>query len=118
MSKTSESYMLIDHRCSPGMPADYCERVGMPLTGGSVVELAVLQCGHCTQPLIKNPWRKRERAWCMLCDSYICDSCDGIRREPDYVHITWRVVIQLVRAGEAQLLEGSTHGRPRLLFLK
>ena len=118
MSKTSAGYMLIDHRNSPGMPQEYCERFGLPVGKGSMVEMDVLQCGHCTQPLLRNPWRTRERAWCMFCDSYLCDSCDGIRREPDYQHITWRVVIQLVRSGEAQLLEGSTHGRPKLLFLK
>ena len=118
MSKTSAGYMQIDHRNSPGMPQEYCERFGLPVGKGSMVEMDVLQCGHCTQPLLRNPWRTRERAWCMLCDSYLCDSCDGIRREPDYVHITWRVVIQLVRSGEARLLEGSTHGRPKLLFLK
>ena len=118
MSKTSAGYMQIDHRNSPGMPQEYCERFGLPVGKGSMVEMDVLQCGHCTQLLLRNPWRNRERAWCMFCDSYLCDSCDGIRREPDYQHITWRVVIQLVRSGEAQLLEGSTHGRPKLLFLK
>jgi hypothetical protein len=114
--RSLENYLLIDHRAGPGMPAEYCERSGLPLRGGAMVELATLTCAHCTQQMIKNPFRTRERAWCAKCDGYICDSCDGIRNEPDYKHLTWREVIDLVQEGKA-LLIGGDHGRPKLLYL-
>lgn len=115
--KTSrEGYLLIDHRAGPGMPAGFIEQSGIPARGGSMVEMATLTCAHCRGLSIKNPWRQRERGYCAKCDAYICDSCVAIAREPDYQHLPFSRVIDLVKEGKA-IVVGGTHGRPQLLYL-
>ena len=98
------------------MPVEYQEKTGIPARGGSVVEMATLTCAHCTGVSFKNPWRQRERGYCSKCDAYICDSCLGVSREPDYIHRPFKQVVDLVRDGKA-IIVGGTIGRPNLLFL-
>lgn len=69
---------------------------------GKRLEAATLTCAHCNQIAVKNPLRTRERAYCMACSGgYICDLCDARRREPDYVHLPFRKIVDLVGAGKA-----------------
>jgi hypothetical protein len=55
--------------------------------------------------LIKNLNRERERAFCMQCGgAYICDLCDAERRKPDYVHMPFRQIVELVGSGKATVV--------------
>ena len=57
MNKT-EGYLLIDHRASPGLPADFYQKVGLDapaVTEGKMLESATLTCVHCNAIVIMNP---------------------------------------------------------------
>lgn len=79
----NEGYLLIDHRASPGITADFIRQCGhnpadFPVVGeGQVYEAATKTCSHCQKVVIMSPTRKRERATCHKCGRYICDSCSG-----------------------------------------
>lgn len=92
-----ESYLMIDHRASPGVPADFYRSIGfdMPAVAeGKMGEFAVLVCVHCQKHVIKNPERTRERANCSKCgNQYICDVCEFESRQPGYVHRPFKKVI-------------------------
>ena len=119
MSK-SEGELFVDHRASPGLPEDVARKMGYEpsLVGeGKLFEAATIQCVHCQQIVIRNPFRERERANCMACGgAYICDMCDDIRREPDYVHLPFKKVVDLVATGKATLV--SLGARPLLIPTK
>ena len=104
MSKP-EGYLFVDHRASPGIPEDKARRMGLEpsLVGeGKVMEAATMMCAHCNRPHIKNPLRTRERAYCMACGgAYICDLCNIERLKPDYRHLPFRQIVDLVATGEA-----------------
>jgi hypothetical protein len=116
----NEGYLFVDHRASPGIPEELARRMGYEpaLVGeGKVLEAATLMCLHCNQPVVLNPLRTRERAFCMQCGGgYICDLCDGERRKPDYVHLPFKKVVDLVATGEATAL--SLGVRPLLIPTK
>jgi hypothetical protein len=49
-------------------------------------ETGTYQCAHCSVTVLKNLERGvenggRERAWCALCDRYICDPCGYARSQ-------------------------------------
>jgi len=98
-------YLMVDHRASPGIPADKARAMGLDpsLVGeGKMMEADTLFCAHCNTPVIINPLRTRARAHCMACSgAYICDLCDGERRRPDYQHLPFRQIVDLVATGEA-----------------
>jgi len=78
--KRHEGYLQIDHRNSPGVPAEVLAQFGLPPAAGmGLFEAAVLTCSHCQKQLLKSPTRTRERAYCPKCDHYLCDEC-GARR--------------------------------------
>lgn len=66
--KAREGYLLVDHRASPGIK-------GMP----ALFEAATFRCSHCEKNVIRNQARTRERAWCPVCDKYVCDECEAVR---------------------------------------
>jgi len=106
-----------DHRASPGIPAHLAARLGYhpsQVAEGAVFEAPVLGCPHCGGSVILNPLRTRERAHCYQCDRYICDGCDAIRHEPDYVHRTIQQVKELVASGK-YVMVGGTMSRPVLM---
>lgn len=76
--KRKEGYLMVDHRASPGLPADFYEKCyGIPSTGlarQSLYESAVATCAHCNTSVILNPLRTRARGYCPKCDDYICDN--------------------------------------------
>jgi hypothetical protein len=87
--KSHEGWLMVDHRASPGLPADFYQQQGvdLPTVGeGKVLEMATLTCSHCRSVQIINPFRTRERPYCRKCDHYICDACSLIARQPEYVH--------------------------------
>jgi hypothetical protein len=95
---------MIDHRASPGIPEGYFQARGfdMPeVPGGKMLEMAVLHCKHCQQPFFKNPMRTRERASCQKCGGvYICDVCEWLSRQSDYVHTPFQKIIDNVMDGK------------------
>lgn len=87
--KRHEGYLMIDHRASPGIPADVAVKLGFlpgEVAEGALFEAATLTCKHCPGAWMKNPRRIRPRAYCKKCDHYICDDCDRLAAEPGYVH--------------------------------
>jgi hypothetical protein len=63
--KRHEGYFLSDNRVS----------------GGALIERAVIVCSHCQRAMFRNPARTRERGYCGKCDHYLCDPCEAIRVE-------------------------------------
>lgn len=116
--RSHEGYLMVDHRASPGLPREYAERRGLnprELGEGGLFEAPTLGCPHCGSVVVMNPDRKRERAHCIKCDSYICDWCEARRHEPDYEHITMAQVRDMVGSGRYRLAPGSTAVRPILV---
>jgi hypothetical protein len=98
-----EGEVMIDHRASPGIPADMAEKFGFhpdQVKEGALFEAATMTCWHCGRVVIRNPLRERARPHCYQCNQYICDICDGVRRQPDYVHRPWKAVVDLVQSGK------------------
>lgn len=85
-----EGYLLLDHRASPGLPADFARAMGIDpvlASEGKLFEAATLTCVHCTNVVLKNRFRLREREKCMKCGGkYVCDACAYEASLPDYDH--------------------------------
>jgi len=115
-----EGELFVDHRASPGLPVSMARRMGYDpsrVSEGKLFEAATIMCAHCQQIAIKNPLRDRERAYCMQCGgAYICDQCDARRREPDYVHMSFKQIVDLVASGKATCV--SLGVRPLLIPTK
>jgi len=81
--RSQEAYVLIDHRNSPGITPEFirANNLSAPAVGaGQVFESAMAICHGCSNDIILNPNRSREREWCMEHDAYLCDSCALMRR--------------------------------------
>lgn len=70
---------MIDHRFSPGIPADLLHAAGLSRVATAVGpdrlwESATVTCLHCNTVVILNPERTRPRGYCAKCDGYVCDS--------------------------------------------
>jgi hypothetical protein len=105
---SKEGELFVDHRASPGLPPGVARQLGYEpsaVAEGALFEAATLMCEHCHQILIKNPRRDRERAFCMQCGgAYICDLCDAERRRPDYEHLPFKKIVDLVATGKATVV--------------
>jgi hypothetical protein len=103
-----EGEIFIDHRASPGLPANVARHLGydpVQVAEGTLFEAATIMCEHCHRIVVRNPLRERERAFCMQCGgAYICDLCDDERRKPDYVHMPFRKIVDMVASGEAAVV--------------
>lgn len=88
--KQREGYLLIDHRASPGIPAEMALKLGMDPTQvgeGKLLEAATLTCAHCKSTVLKRHERTRERGSCPKCSfKYVCDGCAIEMRLPGYSH--------------------------------
>lgn len=75
-----EGYVMIDHRASPGLPADIEHARGLPPGAGQgLFEAPTYTCSHCQSIVIINPDRKRERASCSSCGGRrLCDACGAL----------------------------------------
>jgi hypothetical protein len=107
--KTSnDGELCLDHRASPGLPPAMARQLGYDpsqVGEGKLFEAATIMCEHCHRIVVKNPLRERERAFCMQCSgAYICDLCDDERRKPDYVHMPFKKIVDLVATGRATLV--------------
>jgi hypothetical protein len=88
-------YLIVDHRNSPGLHANFARRHGYhpdQVSEGSMYEADTYGCPHCGGVVIKNPLRTRPREICFRCNVFICDTCAAVMRHPDYVH---RLFVQL-----------------------
>jgi hypothetical protein len=80
--RSSEAYILIDHRNSPGISPEFmrANRLNGPAVGsGKTLETAMIVCHACGCDVIINPKRTRVRPWCRVHDAYLCDNCDANR---------------------------------------
>jgi hypothetical protein len=80
--RSLEGYMLIDHRCSMGVPEEVMLSQGLPKDAGkkeSVWESATVTCNHCETQVVLNPDRSRARGFCTHCSHYLCDECEAKR---------------------------------------
>jgi hypothetical protein len=96
--RSREGYLLIDHRASPGLPADVARSLGLDpaLTAeGQILEAASLTCAHCKTVVMKNPLRQRPRERCAKCDHYVCDLCHAAAQAPGYAHLPYDLRVEL-----------------------
>ena len=106
---SSEGYLMIDHRSSPGFGSHlrrlFGVREGSKEGGeGTVLERATMTCKHCATVQVKNPWRIRSRHHCDKCGgAYICDGCAAAAIDPLYVHRSFQEIADLVRSGRYTL---------------
>lgn|SRR5215813_360366 len=115
--KSNDGEVFLDHRASPGIPPELAQRLGYhpnQVKEGTTFESATLGCPHCGSCVVLNPLRTRERAHCYQCNAYICDGCDAVRHEPDYVHRTIQEVKELVGSGK-YIMVGGSMSRPVLI---
>jgi hypothetical protein len=94
-------YLFVDHRASPGLPEDIARQVGyVPelCKEGKLFEADTLTCAHCKGVVVKNPFRTRDRNYCVKCSGhYICDGCAYLASQPDYVHIAFEKVVEDIK---------------------
>jgi hypothetical protein len=94
--KRHEGWLLIDHRASPGIPADIARKIGFrpeDVAEGALLESATNTCSHCGNAYRMNRYRIRPREYCGKCDHYICDGCYEKSQHADYVHVPFKALI-------------------------
>lgn len=114
---THAGELMMDHRASPGIPADKAERMGLDpamVREGAVTRLRTLGCCHCGGCWIENPLRTRPRNHCVKCDRYLCDACAAVTHEADYIHRSFQEMTDLIRSGKF-ILAGGDLRRPTLI---
>ena len=79
--RSFEGYLKIDHRGSPGVPADIARQTGMPGALTGLFEAPTLTCHHCGTVMLENPLRNRPRNYCSSCDHFLCDGCAAARHQ-------------------------------------
>jgi hypothetical protein len=102
-------YLFVDHSASPGLPEDIALAAGYDpklCKEGKRYEADTMGCAHCTNVVLKNPFRTRERHYCAKCSgAYICDPCAYLATLPDYVHVPRVKVVESFK--ETAIAEGS-----------
>jgi hypothetical protein len=99
-----EGELMIDHRASPGMPADLVALSGLPPEAGQgLFEGATYTCGHCQAIVVMNPSRTRERTVCRGCMHVICDACSVVKGQTLTCRPFQQVVDEALTAAEAAL---------------
>jgi hypothetical protein len=99
---TREGYLYVDHRASPGLPEPIARRMGGS-AGEKLHEIATLTCSHCKTVQIKNPLRIRERGFCSKCSHYVCDICEAKMHHPDYIHVPFDKLVDIIQTQRALL---------------
>ena len=97
--RDKEGYLLIDHRASPGLPADIARQSGFDpkfTSEGGILEASTMTCSHCTNSVVLNPERIRKREYCQKCDAYICDACHALTTVPNYQHASYVKISDLL----------------------
>lgn len=78
------------------------------MSGGPFKEMATMTCAHCSVAVIPNPNRTRARAYCSLCDRFICDGCHAASTEATYQHRSFEQITDMIRSGNWEIF-GSPH---------
>ena len=95
-----QGYLEIDHRSSPGIPAELARIMGLDpkqMGEGCYFETETLTCSHCKTSQIKNTLRSRERGFCTKCYHYICDGCNAQSLTAEYQHMPFEKLIDITR---------------------
>src|ERR1700675_1557700 len=80
--RSTEGYIWMSHKYSPGVPDELMVKGGYPVGGahpGTVFESATFTCADCERVVIMNPDRSRARGFCPKCNHYLCDACETVR---------------------------------------
>ena len=112
---------MIDHRASPGIPADIALKMGLDpktVAEGKLFESATLSCKHCGGAWQKNLHRIRPREYCKECDHYICDDCGWKKAQPGYVHRSKEEILDNVLASgqRGEVFDLSTPKAPTIII--
>src|SRR3977135_1188430 len=99
--KRFDGELMVDHRASPGLPADFYKPLGIDFPGvgeGKIMHTAGFTCSHCGWAVVLNPNRKRARGYCQKCDHYVCDGCHAAMSLPQYSHTPFEKIVDAVQA--------------------
>lgn len=91
-----EGYLMIDHRGSPGVDAEFIRRSGrtaLAVGEGQMAEAAIFQCCACQRLIVKTSARADSRNFCRQCDSFMCDAC-AIASHQSGRHIPFTQVLE------------------------
>jgi hypothetical protein len=111
--KSHEGCIMVDHRASPGIPAELAPQLGYrpeDVAEGKLYETVTYGCKHCGLCYVKNPWRMRPREHCFTCNRDICDACYAESKLPGYVHMTFEDKAEAL-AQANQLADFAREGR-------
>lgn len=120
-----EGELEVNHQASPGLSEEDARKVGYHgqlrlFREGGVARYKTLHCCHCGGCWVENPERVRERHYCKTCPTlggfiqYLCDACDAVRHEPDYVHRNAEDLGNMLKSGKWRVV-GGTPSKPILL---
>lgn len=74
-----EGILLLDHRNSPGVPAEMLRQAGLPDSAGrGLYETPIYTCAHCQAgvPVIVKAFGVREHRFvCSGCQKVLCNRC-------------------------------------------
>lgn len=105
MVQRARGHLIVDHRASPGIPEPIARKMGYDpklVAEGKIYEADTINCAHCNAPKRLAPGKPELLEFCILCNAdYICDACAAEKLKPDYVHLPFRKIVDLVGAGEA-----------------
>lgn len=117
--KRGDGEIMVDHRASPGLPADFYKPLGLDIPGigeGTMQRMGTYTCSHCKGVVVLNPFRTRERAYCRSCDHYICDACKTITLQAGYIHTPFEKLADAVLGEQRNVtillsqIQGAPHG--------
>ena len=92
--RSHEGYLLIDHRCSPGVSDELMKAAGLwEGAGVGKQESATFTCAHCEAVVVLNPKRTRERGFCPKCTHYVCDPCEARRVASGYQCFNFKAMV-------------------------
>lgn len=80
-----EGELTLDHRNSPGVPAEILRQAGLPLEAGrGLYTCPTYTCGHCQRgvPVVVKAFGVRERRFvCGVCAKVLCEGCAKRKQE-------------------------------------
>jgi len=102
-------YLHVDHRASPGLPADVAQKFGYDpalVREGKVFEADTIACCHCPSVFIKRKGTDMIGR-CTKCNGFVCDACLVAAQDPTYVHRSRQELIDMIRSGRYEFGGGT-----------